>query len=743
MIIDELIAILGYDVKGEGELDRFNRGLDRTERKAAVVAARMNAIGVAIGSFVGIIAARGAMRLGSMIGSLPGDVLKVGQEFENLETVLTTIEGSSTKAKEAMDWVQDFAATTPYDLGQVSEAFVRMRAYGLDPMNGLMKSVGDAAAGMGKGLMQGVEAVADAVTGENERLKEFGIKTKVEGDKITYNWNENGKEMSKTVRKNGPEIIAALTEIFGRFDGAMDELSKTQAGIIANLGDSWTGFLKKIGEKGYYDEVTRRLGGVKDTIDKWEKDGILDRVAESFSGIFTGAIEAGAHIGNQIWTIGKGAFYAADGIVELISRVTGLNKAASAGVLGAAVLGSSSFGRAAMLALARKIPAIAALLLADDIITGLSGGDSYVGTLDGGAEALEGVKQHFTEMREAATELASALHEVFGISIDGSFLSSPGEFIDRELVRFLHDLAQVFRDLAAAIDAVRSAAEKIAEKWKGFRDGSEIKVPEPGTPGDILNRLSGGRILGGNREQPSAETPVIHPDIDIPTIRPDVESPTIRPKVELQSDRHPLVRDPAPNTPADYFDRIRQWMNDADLKRFFLGAAADPDHDAKENFRISLAGKPDERTGALSEGIISAGETIKSALSSAGSYIAEGAAAYAADREKKGDRVFTQEPDPDRFGEAAPQASGMDQLRTMLENANANLAKMVPERAIQATVTDARQDNRQFPVTVNSTVNQTVTQAAQAPTAAARATGNAVGQAAAQRASRFEMEPAF
>jgi phage tail tape-measure protein len=149
MIVDELIAILGYDVKGDKELDRFNRGLDNAERKAQAVANRINAMSVAIGTFVGKIAAQGAMRLGSMIGSLPGDVLAVGREFENLETVLTTIEGSSDKAREAMGWVENFAKTTPYDLNQVSEAFVRMRAYGLDPMSGQLKTVGDAAAGMG------------------------------------------------------------------------------------------------------------------------------------------------------------------------------------------------------------------------------------------------------------------------------------------------------------------------------------------------------------------------------------------------------------------------------------------------------------------------------------------------------------------------------------------------------------------------------------------------------------------
>ncbi len=46
--------------------------------------------------------------------------------------------------------------------------------------------LGDTSAAMGKDLQAAVEAMADAVTGENERLKEFGIKASTNGGLITY-----------------------------------------------------------------------------------------------------------------------------------------------------------------------------------------------------------------------------------------------------------------------------------------------------------------------------------------------------------------------------------------------------------------------------------------------------------------------------------------------------------------------------------------------------------------------------
>ncbi|MDG4813775.1 hypothetical protein P8629_12270, partial [Hydrogenovibrio sp. 3SP14C1] len=85
---------------------------------------------------------------------------------------LETIEGSQEKAKASLDWIAGFAKKTPYDLAQVTESFVKLKAYGIDPIaDDALRILGDTGSAMGKSLDQAVEAFADAATGEFERLK--------------------------------------------------------------------------------------------------------------------------------------------------------------------------------------------------------------------------------------------------------------------------------------------------------------------------------------------------------------------------------------------------------------------------------------------------------------------------------------------------------------------------------------------------------------------------------------------
>lgn len=96
------------------------------------------------------------------------------------------------------------------------------------------------------------------------------------------------------------------------------------------------------------------------------------------------------------------------------------------------------------------------------------------------------------------------------------------------------------------------------------------------------------------------------------------------------------------------------------------------------------------------------------------------------------------EPSSTRFGGAVGESSstsaGMAELRAKLESMNANLAEMAGRAPVDATITDARTDARQFPVNANTTVNMNVTQDVQAPAAAGRAVGDAVGAAVQTRA---------
>jgi TP901 family phage tail tape measure protein len=106
--------------------------------------------------------------------------------------------------------------------------------------------------------------------------------------------------------------------------------------------------------------------------------------------------------------------------------------------------------------------------------------------------------------------------------------------------------------------------------------------------------------------------------------------------------------------------------------------------------------------------------------------------------------------DPDRFksfpstkpSAAAPDYSAQLQaVAAKVEGMNANLAKMTGTAPVNATVTDARQDNRQFPVTVNAPISMTVTQPTQAPAALANAAAGAVKAGVEAQPARMQSGP--
>ncbi len=209
-------------------------------------------------------------------------LLDTAAQFEDLQAVLEVVEGSSLKAAKAMNWVSDFAAKTPYQLAEVTDAYKQLRAYGLEPTNGLLKTLGDTSAAMNKPIMQAVEAVADAITGENERLKEFGIRASKAGGMISYEYTDrSGKQRSISAKDgNRAQIQQVLETIWNeKFAGAMDKRSRTWRGMVSNMSDQWTRFTNMMMAAGLFDWMKDTLGGLLEKVNKMAADGSLQALA--------------------------------------------------------------------------------------------------------------------------------------------------------------------------------------------------------------------------------------------------------------------------------------------------------------------------------------------------------------------------------------------------------------------------------------------------------------------------------
>jgi hypothetical protein len=188
----------------------------------------------------------GALFAGVSIGSFAGKLISVEREFGTLNASLVTVTGSAREADKAFSLLTDFAATTPFSLQEVTQAFIKLKALGMDPSAESLRSYGNTASAMGKSLNQMIEAVADAATGEFERLKEFGIRAKSEGDRVTLTF----RGVSTNIGKNAAEIEGYLRRIGDvDFAGAMDARAKTLDGAISNLGDSWDSLFRAINDE--------------------------------------------------------------------------------------------------------------------------------------------------------------------------------------------------------------------------------------------------------------------------------------------------------------------------------------------------------------------------------------------------------------------------------------------------------------------------------------------------------------
>lgn len=200
-------------------------------------------------------------------------IFQANNSFEQLSGSLKTVTGSAKGAQEAFALIEKFAIDTPYQLNEIVEAFIRLKALGLEPSEAALTSYGNTASAFGKNILDFVGAVAAATVGEFERLKTFGIKAKVVNDDVSFTFAGT----TTKVKKNAAEIEKYLRSLGDvNFAGAMSEQMKTMSGVLSNIKDSFEKVYRDIGKNGLnealketftqFNELVESGGGAAKTI---------------------------------------------------------------------------------------------------------------------------------------------------------------------------------------------------------------------------------------------------------------------------------------------------------------------------------------------------------------------------------------------------------------------------------------------------------------------------------------------
>jgi len=197
-------------------------------------------------------------------GAVARGIINQYTQFERYRTVLTTFLGSQTKANEELKRLQQLANNLPQDLADITEAFTIFSRFGLDTSAESLSAFSNIATANAKSFAQLGEAVADALTGEFERLKEFGIKVARENDKFVARIGEDQVAVA-TSTQDLVRQLQALGEEGGRFGGAAAANADTLNQSFSNLSGAIFEASVNIGEglrpalKGAVEDLTTMI----------------------------------------------------------------------------------------------------------------------------------------------------------------------------------------------------------------------------------------------------------------------------------------------------------------------------------------------------------------------------------------------------------------------------------------------------------------------------------------------------
>jgi tape measure domain-containing protein len=176
-------------------------------------------------------------------------VLNVNREMESLRATLKSVTGDADAAAQAFADIQRFAAETPFEVKDLTEAYIRLRSFGIEPTNEVMLAITNQASKLG--------ASSETLSGIVLALGQAWAKGKLQGEEILQlvergvpAWDilakvtgKNADELQKMSEKGllGRDVILQLIQKMGELaSGANAEAVNTLEGQISNLNDSWT-----------------------------------------------------------------------------------------------------------------------------------------------------------------------------------------------------------------------------------------------------------------------------------------------------------------------------------------------------------------------------------------------------------------------------------------------------------------------------------------------------------------------
>src|SRR5581483_12074410 len=184
--------------------------------------------------------------------------IEANVEASTLTAILVGVTGSASTAADTLEQLGEVARNSTTGIGEIVDAYVRLRNAGLEPTAETMQQLANIAAMTNTNLGTVANAMAMAAEGSTRSLKELGITAQSAGDQLVVTFRgvpeviENSAAgITAYIQKLGemPEALAAQEARLATITGRWDQLKKGAAdfAVAINQGDtSLSGIVDKM-----------------------------------------------------------------------------------------------------------------------------------------------------------------------------------------------------------------------------------------------------------------------------------------------------------------------------------------------------------------------------------------------------------------------------------------------------------------------------------------------------------------
>lgn len=267
-----------------GEVKKFNTAVSSTDKSIKNIEKSVTGMGASLRNTMVVLGQfRAALHtLWSFTGEWVGAIVEANAKLERLQVLMKGLSHSATEAGRVtdslrdMNYVLDKSKSTPFAIDTIADAFVKLKASGIDPTKGSLDALTDATARFG-----GNSEVLHRATIAIQQMAGKGVISMEElrqqlGEAVPNAMNIMAEATGMSMAKLVKTISSGQLQASGALDKLFLEMRIQFAGSSEKMMDTWTGLMQQL--KTQWLLFAREVGGGSDGLFNTAKQSLRDLI---------------------------------------------------------------------------------------------------------------------------------------------------------------------------------------------------------------------------------------------------------------------------------------------------------------------------------------------------------------------------------------------------------------------------------------------------------------------------------